>query len=454
MIKRPATKKKILPPLILILLVQLVLFFNIKFTAWPEMTFWPYLILKGWFPYKDIAIAHTPLLLVDLTIFYKLFGVGILQLKIYTWTLILLTDVLLFGIVKEIWNKRTAVLSLLFYIPIQIFYNGNGLWFDLALAPIALVIFYLLRKKNYLWAGIFWVLAFLVKQTAFWFLIPIGLTLIENNFKKNIKGFLTGAVILLAPSVLIVWLLGIFPDFVFWAFKFGIGILPRAQGQISLPSLRQVIVSFLPFSILAFIPFMKKKKENFILFVWCVAGIMGAFPRWELFHFQPALPFLVIVLGSSFLRIKKIKPFLRLALFIYLPLNIVLISRYVLHEWGGETRFFDSGVKKISNYIKENAGVGDRIYLLNTWDNVYMLSNTLPAVRPWIPHLLWYMELPGIQENMVSDLDNAKPKMIVQKEYNKEGLGSYRPELISDYISENYKLGDKVGAYLIYFPKK
>ena len=40
-----------------------------QFTAWPEMLAWPYLILKGFLPYKDIAIAHNPLLIFVLTKF-------------------------------------------------------------------------------------------------------------------------------------------------------------------------------------------------------------------------------------------------------------------------------------------------------------------------------------------------------------------------------------------------
>ena len=139
-----------------VLLFHLILLLTLKFTAWPEVTFWPYLMLKGWFPYHDIAIAHTPLLLVDLTIFFKLFGLGLVQLKVYTWLLILATDFLLFWVVKRVWDKKIAILALLFYVPLQIFYEGNGLWFDLALAPIALLIYYNLERKNYLWTGIWW----------------------------------------------------------------------------------------------------------------------------------------------------------------------------------------------------------------------------------------------------------------------------------------------------------
>lgn len=444
-----------------LLLAHLFLLAKLKFTAWPEMTLWPYLITKGWLPYKDIAIAHTPLLFVDLTILYKLFGVGLWQLKIYTWLLILLTDILLFWVVREIWNRKIAILSLLFFVPFQLFYEGNGLWFDLALAPVALVVFYLIKKKDYLWAGIFWALAFLTKQTAFWFLIPIGLTLFQKMSLQRpqkligvFKKFALGVLGTFLISVLIIWAFGFLKDFYYWAFEFGIGILPKAQGQINLPSLRQLAISFLPFSILFFLFFVQKRKESIQLSAWIMAGVLGAFPRWELFHFQPALPFLAIVGGIVFSQINKLKPVIKTLLIGYIVLNVVLVSKFSSREWGRETRFFEPEIKQITAHIEENTEQNDKIYTLNAWDSVYAWSDTLPAVRPWIPHLPWYMKLPGVQEDIVSSLDIVRPNLIIQGEYSETGLGSYKPELIDEFIRDNYEINDNIGSYLIFIPKK
>lgn len=452
-------KQKVI--LVVFLLFHLFLLIRLQFTAWPEMTLWPYLITKGWLPYKDIAIAHTPLLLVDLTILYKLFGVGLWQLKIYTWLLILLTDVLLFWVVREIWNRKTAILSLVFFIPFQLFYEGNGLWFDLALVPIVLIIYYLLKKKDYLWAGIFWALAFLTKQTAFWFLAPIGLTFFQRAFLlkpqkliKVFKKFALGVLGTFLISVLIMWALGFLKDFYYWTFEFGIGILPKAQGQTNLPTLRQFAISFFPFSILAFLPFVQKRKESLFLSTWAIAGVLGTFPRWELFHFQPAIPFLAIAGGLVFSQIKKLKPVIKILLVGYIVLSVLLVSKFYAREWGRETRFFEPDVKQIATYIEENTQPNDKIYVLNAWDSVYAWSNTLPAVIPWVPHLSWYMELPGIQEEIVSSLDIVRPKLIMQGEYSEIGLGSYKPELIDEFINNNYEINDSIGSYLIFVPKE
>jgi hypothetical protein len=128
-----------------ILLVHLFLLIYLKFTAWPEMTLWPYLIAKGWLPYQDIAIAHTPLMLIPLSLVYGIFGTGIIQLKIFTWILILGTDVLVFAIAKKLWNIKTAFLSLMAYGLWMMFYDGNGLWFDCS--TVNFIILFCLSKK-------------------------------------------------------------------------------------------------------------------------------------------------------------------------------------------------------------------------------------------------------------------------------------------------------------------
>jgi hypothetical protein len=64
------------------------------------------------------------------------------------------------------------------------------------------------------------------------------------------------------------------------------------------------------------------------------------------------------------------------------------------------------------------------------------------------------MDIPGIQDLLVSDLKLKHPKLIIQGEYQEIGLGAYRPRKINDYITENYMLKDKIDGYLIFEPKK
>jgi len=444
--------------LVAILLLHVIFLLNLKFTAWPEMLFWPYLMLKGWLPYRDIAIAHTPVLLADLTIFFKIFGLGLLQLKIYTWILIISTDLLLFWITKRLWNKQSlalrakkiALIALLFYIPLQLFYEGNGLWFDLALAPLALIVFYCLEKKNYLWAGIFWTVAFLTKQTAFWLLFPIIFTGLRQPFKV-IRKFVLGASVVGIAFYFALQIIGIWGDFWLWAIKFGITKLPASSGQIQLPSIRQFIVATFPILILGISSL--RLKTPFKLFFWSVFASLGVIPRWELFHFQPALPFLALGFSHVIGQYPKIKMRERTLFPIGLLIFAILLSQQVIRDWRKGDRFFEPEVVKVSDYIGRNSDKGDEIYIVNAWDNLYVLSETIPVTRPWLPQLSWYLEIPGIQDLVISDLMRSPPKLIIQAEFQETGLGAYKPEKINNFIVENYNLSDKIDGYLIFLPK-
>jgi hypothetical protein len=86
----------------------------------------------------------------------------------------------------------------------------------------------------------------------------------------------------------------------------------------------------------------------------------------------------------------------------------------------------------------------DKIFVVNWWDNVYALSDRLPAINPWVPQLSWYTEIPGIQDKMVTDLKLSKPKLIILFPYSESGLSAYIPQKVYDYVRQNYKLKEKV----------
>ncbi|MGA2910806.1 MAG: glycosyltransferase family 39 protein [Candidatus Microgenomates bacterium] len=437
-----------------VLILHLFLLFHFQFTAWPEMLLWPYLMIHGWLPYLNIAIPHTPLLLVKLFVFYKIFGVGINQLKIFTWLSILVLDFLVFWIGKKLWNVKTALIALATFAFWQIFFDGNGLWFDLFMGLIVLISYYFVQKKNYFWAGFFWILAFLTKQTAVFFLIPIGLEILRDKktIIKNGEKFILGILIILVPFILILWAFGILPAFIDWGIKFGIFVLPKATGQIQLPDLKTLFVSLLPFSI--FIPVLfYKKTRNIYLFVWSIVGIFGAYPRFEYFHFQPAIPFLGLATGFVVSHYDKKNRLIKSFLTIYLIGSLILFAGFFIRNWNEGTRFFETDVSDVAAYVKANSKPGDTIFVMNWWDNIYALTNTLPPTNPWVPQLSWYTEMPGIQEKMVQGLSETKPEMVLLQPYSDIGLSSYIPEDDFNYVQKNYVLKTTVDDIEIFVPK-
>jgi len=436
-----------------LLIIQVGLLFKLSFTAWPEMIVRPYLILKGWLPYRDFIMEHNFLLLVDLAVFNSIFGVGLPQLKIYTWVLIVLTDFTLFLVTKKLWNSKVALVSLLFYIPMQIIYNGNGLWFDLSLAPFALLIFYFLKRKKYFLVGVFWALSFLIKQTAFWFILPIFFSFFDDSEKRKfnkINSLFSGIVIVFFVSWVVLAALGIASYYFKWSIKYGIFLLPRIQGVTKLPSLKEFLVSFFPYFI--FLPFLvlKKGKEKDLI-LWAFFSLFGIFPRFELFHFQPSIPFLSIVFGLMFFYFWK-KTIIRVILILYLIGCLTLFLEVVVREWGKEDRFWGEKEKNISFFVKSKVKENEKIYVLNYWDSLYAMTNTLPVAKPLVPFLPWYLDYDNLKESIIKDVYLGMPRVIVKGDYNNYGLGSYKIPEIDKMIERYYTLsfrGDSVSIFVL-----
>ena len=438
--------------LIGILGIHLLLLVYLKFTAWPETLLWPFLMIKGWLPYSNIAIAHTPLLLVKLAIFFKLFGVGIIQLKAFTWLIILLLDALIFLVAKKLWKIRIAVFVTAAFVLWQLFVEGNGLWFDLFMAVSAFVSFYFVQKKKWLLAGVFFAAAAISKQTAVWFLLPIVWQMVGDKklVIKSITRFAAGSLAVFVPSLLLLWFSGILPSFYNWAVNFGIFILPKAQGQVHLPGIKNLAVAAFPF--LVFLPLLFNNKNlkgtplslKTSLAIWAFAGSLGAYPRFEYFHFQPAVPFLAIASGLVLSEFKKIKGSWKVFLSLYLAGSLILFAGFFMRNWREGTRFFEADVSEVASYVRNNTKPNDKIFVLNWWDNIYALADREPSVNPWVPQLSWYMEIPGIQERIVADLMTSPPKFIIYYPYTKSGLSSYIPPKVFEYITSHYSLKEKV----------
>jgi hypothetical protein len=447
-------KNKIL--IIGILGIQLFFLLNLKFTAWPEMLLWPYLWIHNLFPYKDIAIAHTPLMLADLVIFFKIFGVGILQLKIFTWILILLLDGLVFYISKKLWNTKTAIVALTVNVLWLMFYDGNALWLDLYMGVFALCSFYFAKQKRWLWVGITWALAFISKQTAVWFLLPILWAMVNGKWlmvKKNAGKFVFGSLIVLLLLVILLAAFNLLPSFYDWAINFGVLILPGAQGQVQLPALKNLVLAIFPF--LIFLPLFLNQKSKFLnLFLWAFAGMLGAYPRFEYFHFQPAIPFLAIATGMVIGNYKSGSRLVKSFLVSYLVISVFLFSGFFLRNFREGVRFYEKDVQGVTTYVRANVTPGEKIFVMNWWDNIYPLTDTLPATDPWIPQLSWYQELPGVQEKQVTDLENSKPKLILLNSYSETGLSSYIPQKVYNYVMTNYKLKEKIDGIEVLVPNK
>lgn len=368
-----------------------------QFTAWPEMLAWPYLLLKGFLPYQDIAIAHNPLLLILLSVFYKIFGVGVMQLQVFTIILITLNFSLLFFGVNRLWNKKTALISLIAYGLLLFAYDGFGLWFDLALVPSALLIYYAIRTKKYLLAGTIFAIGFLTKQTFVYFLVPVLLS------KVNLKKFFLGIVSVFMLFFVYLFSNNLVSSYYQWAVEFGIFYLPKAEGQVVLPNFKLFLVAIVPFVIVIF---------NFPLALWALAGSMGVYPRWELFHFQPALPFIAISISIAIQNRNLIVKYIGVGILLFV---IVILVKKIYREHTLETRFYETEVSQVVSKIVNHPYKIDSLYIVNYWDNIYALTSTVPH-KPLIPYIPWYLSYGGNEQLIINNLKLDLPDAIVVKQ--------------------------------------
>src|SRR3990167_65723 len=165
--------------------IHLILLINTRFTLWPEMVVYPYLLNNGFALYRDIINPYPPLLSYSLAIFAKIFGYQPLPYQILTWFLIIVIDLLLFLFSRKIFTKSTACFSLLFFAILSIPFGINGLWFDLVQTPFILgSVYYFYKFFNNPKSGrllfnsiLFLTIALFIKQQivwlALWYLVII-----------------------------------------------------------------------------------------------------------------------------------------------------------------------------------------------------------------------------------------------------------------------------------------
>ncbi|MCX6706113.1 MAG: glycosyltransferase family 39 protein [Candidatus Woesebacteria bacterium] len=414
---------------------------NLKFTAWPEMLSYPYLRNNGYLLYKDMIHPYPPVLTMALSIVYKLFGYKLIVLKIFTWLIILASDVLIFLIAKKITKKNIfALVALSLYVLTQPFLEGNQLWFDLAIVPSILFGMLLLLNKRYFLSGLSLGIAILTKQTTGLFLILWGsYILIKERKLRSVINLLIGPIVLFA--ILLVRLIteGAVSGFFNWTLIYPFTQWSKFPGYVQMAlTYREIIIVTLLVTPVIFLIFKLKKnfiKDKSVLFTaFCLLlSFVLIYPRFSFFHFQLGIAFCAILYSISLSKFK----FSYILHTTYCILLFVLICLPVLKtDWGKETRFWGKEEEKTAEIIKKNSKPNDLIYLLGPQSALYVLSGRLPP-KLWTDNYIWYLEIPGVQEEIIKGWNSNKPVVVFTNSVQKGNwydLGTYRPQKIVDWI--------------------
>lgn len=409
-----------------------MLLINLQFTAWPEMFSYPYFKNNGFLLYKDMIHPYPPILTLFLGVMYKFFGYKLIVLKLITWAMILLNDILIYLIVKKLTGKNTfALLSLFFYLLVQPVLDGNQLWFDLAIVPPILFSIYYLLQKKYFWSGLFLGIAVFTKQTVGIFLIFISLfLLIKNKNFKDLFYFLVG------PSVLFLVLLtrlateGAISGFFDWTIIYPFTYWSKFPGyvQMALTTREWIVVILLSFPALLLL--LRKKYILYCLFY--ILSLVLVYPRFSFFHLQLAIAFWAILLGFA---VRLLKPNFLFLTSYFLLMAIFIVQPLIRTNWQKETRFFSRDDFRLAEEIRKLEG---KVYLLGPHSGLYVLADKLPP-KPWVDNFGWYWEIPGIKENIIASWTQNPPDVIVLTvpgHGNWFDLGVYRPQNLLEWIKD------------------
>lgn len=437
--------------LVCLFAIHLLVLKSITFTAWPEMFSYPYLINNGFLIYKDIAHPYVPLLSFILAIFYKIAGLNLFSNQIFTWSLILINDLLIFLISKKLLKNYLNLIPLIMYVLLQPILEGNMLWFDLATTPFILgsfMAFLAISRVNQklFWFGFILALALLIKQQA---IVLVGLIFITLLFtketRKHIQFFILGGLIPVLIIFAILILQGVFKDYIFWTLEFPIVWLPKFPGYKDLPGFRNITMLGALFLLPLIFLFKRLKTADLfsrIIFVSIIATVIMSFPRFSYFHLQPALAILIIFYALILKTQKHIAVFFLVMGLFY---GLILWKDYRPYIGVETARFYDNEEIELAEFISKNSTPNDSIYFLGPHSLLYILSDRLPP-KPWIENFVWHFEIPGMQKRQIRGFEENQNLVIFRQgpmNGNWYDLGTYQPELITSYVNSNFVMVNK-----------
>lgn len=439
--------------LISILIFHLLFLTSTRFTLWPEMVVYPYLFNNGFKLYTDIINPYPPFLPLALAFFNKYLGYEPLIIQTLTWSLILMTDILIFLISNSIFkNSRKSLLSLLFFVIFSIPLGVNGIWFEVFQTPFIIMSVLFLyghfknkKPKFLLLSSVFLAIAFFIKQQALWLVFWFALLLLfknKNSLKSQIKSLILLAIPILLSQIFEIFIafkLGVVKDFFFWSVYFPFFKASALPGYILLPGLKELSILALIF--LIFIPIIldKNVKERFFVFT-AFAIIPFAYPRFDYFHLVPSIALLSIAFTKNLQILKSSKKFFQRIVFISFLLLLIYSIRFFSRNWTNEIRFFEIEVYKAARFIQLINPKDNPVFLQNVSGQILVVSKTLPT-KPWADSFPWYLEINGVQEKIIEGIKTEKPQIVIYKPYESRGvfeLASYRPQLVANFLDQNY----------------
>ncbi len=411
-----------------------------KFTDWPEIMLYPWLVKQGLRLYKDMYIAYPPLS-VYLTLFYfNLTGYTLNSYKALTYGIIIVNDVLLYSISLWLWkNKRIATAVCLFYIFLQVPLEGNSLWHELMFLPLLLLSYICLCKyisstslKFLIFSGILLGIAFLIKQTVFWIILSSIIFIFFYHIRKP-PMYVTRTFLFMFPAIALFLALYFYylfqesgKEYFFWVIQYPLSLANNHNSYAFMPSWKliiQIAAMYISLPMACLLVFSQKisYRQRWFMTLCIVQSaslIFATLPRWGVFRFQSSLGFMVLSVGFI---IDNFKIFWKNSLLKYTGIAILipsislsfhyiswfyLIGNTQIQQFMGPKQ--QSLVSKIANIIDNQS-----FYLMGDYDYFYFLLQKKPYVLPWTHHFPWMLDSAKLYTPILQRLENQQIQYII-----------------------------------------
>jgi hypothetical protein len=436
----------------LIQIFHLTYLWILEFVPYPEFFIFPYLASTGWLPYRQIIDHHTPGLWL-LPVNFANFGfTSPGSFKILLLLVVLIQSAMIYLIGKKLFSRQAAVWAVFFYALWQPFFAGNHLWLDLFLPVFTLPALYFVLTSRFLAAGVFLGLSLIFKQSTLpLLLVPLYMIWKTSGRVKSLLDFIFGMCLPWIPVLFYLQKNFLIPDFIYMTVFFNFTIYGPMSRLV--PAVKDLIRISLPLGLVIFswIKSGKFKTVNVVL-TWGLLSVAFGLFRYDLKHFQPALPYFCLVLGIFIQKLRQNNKNSQVAVFIAITLLwsgfFTLKSRQFF-----TTRFFDDSTRDLVREIKTRTSPGDNIYLLGGQPHLYQLTSTFPPARYFFFPLPWFFRVYQMPEivSIISDM----PQLIVydtQSRVDGKKLNVYAPLLLK-YIQDSYEPIATSGSNIIYSRK-
>jgi hypothetical protein len=460
-------------PLLPILIIFVVIAGYFAFTPYRELIVYSYLVEKGLVPYKQVIDQHFPgVMLFPLNL--ASFGLdNISNLRYLHLSINALNIVLFYHLALKLFKSRkSSSIVTIIYLLMLFFFEGYVLWIESFITPLVLASFILLQRRvkdnkyivsknkiSLFSSGFLLGLAFLLKQQVILVVAAVLLYLLKRSRRKELCCVMAG--VLLPVGYLLFYLIDykVIEEFIYWTFTFNLNVYSRyAFRVITLQEMFKLFAVF-AFAVFSLIALLKSKlKFTVILSVYFIPLLILGYGRYDFIHFQPALPFALILINLYLLNIQKEKLTLLVKSAFYITIATLFLTLFLSDTYPRSHKYKldyslnnqeKMAVKSLKIYVNKD----DTLYDLSSMDILNQLTDTLPPGNRYYPKMSWYLQVLGV--NMVKNIEENPPDFVVISEakYNSYDQLEYLGE-IKKYIDNNYHFEKKINNQNLLFVKK